>query len=164
MATARQKSALDAQAAKDSRWHEVINGNAAGLEICHVEGIGRGIRTTRPFKQGEYLLRYFGELISPAELKRREKRGPKRGHFYRYVFRLHETPYVIDATREDGSFGRLINHSRKKPNILAKPFEIGGVPSVVFVAHVDLASGVELRYDYGERDPQVILENPWLKR
>lgn len=162
-ATVRQKLALDEQAGKESRWQDVINGDTTGFEICHVDGIGRGIRTTQHFKQGEYLLRYFGELITMEELIRRERVGPVRKHFYRYKFYLHHKPYVLDATREDNTLGRLINHSKKKPNVRPKPFDIAGIPSVVFVAQTDLAPGVELRYDYGERDPEVIKENTWLK-
>lgn len=86
--TARQEAICAAENENDSRWAAVVNGDTTGFEVCHVEGIGRGIRTTKSFKQGDLLLRYFGELISPQELKRRERVGPERGCFYRYLFKV----------------------------------------------------------------------------
>lgn len=56
-----------------------------------------------------------------------------------------------------------MNHSKKKPNVLPKPVMIDGSPSVIFTANRDLEPGVELRYDYGERRPEVIKDNSWLK-
>lgn len=161
--TQRQKSTLRNLQAKEVRWQDVINGVNTGFEVCHVEGIGRGIRTTKSFKGGEYLLRYFGELITMEELDRREQRGPKRGCFYRFAFPLKKKWYALDATIEDNTFARLSNHSRKKPNMRPVAFDIDGTPSVVFVANFDLEPGVELRWDYGERRPEVIKDNPWLK-
>lgn len=164
MATARLRTIAHNRDSKNSRWNEVLSGDKSGFEVCQVPRIGRGIRTTRAFKQNEVLMRYFGEVVTEKEAVRREKRGPKRGCFYRYTFHVDQQRYVLDATREDGTFGRLINHSKKNPNVLAKPVKIDGEPAIIFKAMVDIDPGVELRYDYGERDKEVLEENPWLKK
>lgn len=132
--------------------------------MCIVPKIGRGIKVTKSFKRKEVLLRYFGELVTEAEAKRRENAGPKVGHFYRYKFQVKDRKYILDSTREDGSFGRLVNHSRKHPNVVAKPVDINGEPGIILVAKQDLEIGTELRYDYGERDKAVLEANPWLKK
>ena len=38
-----------------------------------VEGKGRGVVSTRPFRRGELVCEYSGELISHEEAKRREE-------------------------------------------------------------------------------------------
>lgn len=162
-ATDRQATISRNDEDEESRFQRVLAGCTSGFEICQVEGIGRGIRTTRPFKRNDLLLRYFGDVVTEQEAKRRENAGPLVGHFYRYNFRALEKPWVLDATREDGSFGRLINHSKKHPNVKPKPIVVDGVPAVVFKALVDIGAGTELRYDYGIRKKEVLEANPWLK-
>ena len=71
--------------------------------------------------------------------------------------------YCIDATEEDGSFGRLINPSQTKPNLKVKHTAVDGVPRVFFIASDNIKSGEELLFDYGERRKEVIEKNPWLK-
>ena len=68
----------------------------------------------------------------------------------------------MDATKEDGSFGRLINHSVKKANIEMKVMTLTGKPQVVFVASTLIDPGSEILYDYGERRQEVIAANKWL--
>lgn len=58
---------------------------------------------------------------------------------------------VIDANKDDGSFGRFINHSKKHPNI--KPVthkENGKVKTVLFIAIIDIKAGEELLFNYGD--------------
>ena len=38
-----------------------------------MEGKGRGVFPTRPFRKGEFIVEYSGELISMDEAKKREK-------------------------------------------------------------------------------------------
>lgn len=142
----------------------MLAGDKSGFEVCQVPQIGRGIKTTRSFKQNEVLMRYFGEVVTEREARRRERAGPQVGHFYRFNFRFHEKQYVLDATVEDGSYGRLINHSKKNANVVPKAIEIDGNPAIYFQAKVDIEAGVELRYDYAVHDKEVLEANPWLKQ
>lgn len=162
--TSRQKVICQKSEDIQDRWEQVLAGDTSGFEIFHVEGIGRSIRTTRAFKQNEILMRYFGEVISPQEALRRDAAGPQVGHFYRYDFEVKDKKYVLDATPDDGTYGRLISHSRKNPNVLPKPVEIDGCPAIIFKAMKDIAAGEELCYDYGEHHKDVIQANPWLKK
>lgn len=161
--TARQVALAEQATADDERLQAVLAGDRSGFEVCMVPRIGRGIRTTRAFQRKDVLLRYFGELVSEAEAIRRENAGPQIGHFYRYSFTLHEVRYVLDATVDDGTYGRLVNHSRRKPNVHGHALEVDGVPAVVLIASRDLPIGTELRYDYGERRKAVLDANPWLR-
>jgi histone-lysine N-methyltransferase SETD8 len=68
----------------------------------------------------------------------------------------------VDATKS-GRIGRLINHSRTNPNLRTQLFVVDGMPRLGLCAVRDVEVGTELRYDYGERDPQAIRAHPWLK-
>ena len=69
---------------------------------------------------------------------------------------------AVDATLEDSSYGRLINHSSNNPNVFMKVETIAQTPAIVFVALKDIPVGQEIQYDYGEKRKAVLLENPWL--
>jgi len=42
-------------------------------QAVKIPGKGRGVKTTRCFKKGEYIVEYAGELISGNEARMREK-------------------------------------------------------------------------------------------
>lgn len=127
MSTHRQQVISDQAAAREARFRDVIQGDQGGFEVCMVPGMGRGVKVTRAFKHNELLLRYFGELVSEHESNRRQAAGPEVGHFYHFKFRVSQKAYVLDATREDGTLGRLMNHSRKNSTARAKSVEIDGL-------------------------------------
>ena len=70
----------------------------------------------------------------------------------------------VDATREDPAlgFGRLLNHSRAKANLVPHKITVDGVPHIVMIAARDIEAGEELLYDYGERDTKTVQAYPWL--
>ena len=70
--------------------------------------------------------------------------------------------FSIDATKETKYLGRLVNHSRKRPNMKVKRLEVDGRPRIFFVAIENIRAGEELLYDYGETDKDIIAANPWL--
>ena len=71
-----------------------------------------------------------------------------------------------DSTFEDGGryMGRLINHGKgRHANVVPKIVEFNAKPQIVFFAKKNINLGDELLYDYGERRPEVIFENQFLK-
>ena len=68
----------------------------------------------------------------------------------------------IDATKDDGHYGRMVNHSRKSPNATPKVFKVNGIPRVCLMAKHPIQEGKELSYDYGDRRTDVLESNPWL--
>ena len=81
----------------------------------------------------------------------------------------------INATEDNGSFGRFVNHSRlprgyvfdaknpPKQNAVPRQVKKLGVhPKLLLVANRDIAAGEEILFDYGERRPGPIADNPWL--
>ena len=76
---------------------------------------------------------------------------------------LINTIYSIDASEETGRLGRLINHSKKNPNVKTTVIEFNKQPHLVFIAIKDIAAGEEILYDYGERKQEIIEGHKWLK-
>lgn len=70
--------------------------------------------------------------------------------------------YSIDATKESGRLGRLVNHS-KSGNCQTRLHAIGETPHLILVASRDIEAGEELLYDYGDRSKESITAHPWLK-
>lgn len=69
----------------------------------------------------------------------------------------------MDATYESGKLGRLLNHSKTKPNCVTKTVDIESYPFLILVAARDIDVGEELVYDYGERSKEAVDSNPWLR-
>lgn len=70
----------------------------------------------------------------------------------------------VDATKDNGRVGRLLNHSKANSNITTKIFELDGLPRLCMFACKDVEAGEELVYDYGDRRGDVVKLNPWLAK
>ncbi|XP_954446.1 uncharacterized protein TA21435 [Theileria annulata] len=128
---------------------------------------GRGVYAAYKIQKEDFLMEYKGELITEKVANFRNNKYNKskkyKGSFI-FFFKHNGTRYGIDATEEDISFGpaRLVNHSRKNANIVPKTLLSNNYPRLIFIAKRDIECGEELLVDYGERDPSVIKDNPWL--
>jgi len=82
-----------------------------------------------------------------------------------YEFDWSGETMCIDATRENNSCGRLINHSKRYKNIKAKAIQPSGYdsPILIFVALRDIEVGEELLYNYDIKDKAVLENFPWLR-
>ncbi|XP_055730909.1 N-lysine methyltransferase KMT5A-A isoform X3 [Salvelinus fontinalis] len=136
----------------------------AELKVQHIEGKGRGVFATQCFDKGQYVVEYHGDLLQITDAKTREAEyalNPATG-CYMYYFQYLCKTYCVDATKETGRMGRLINHS-KNGNCQTKLHDINGMPHLILVASRDVDEGEELLYDYGDRSKASIAAHPWLK-
>lgn len=161
------------------------------LEVRDVPGKGRGVFATNNISKGDFVCRYRGELLTEEQAEARayaydveagDKDVAEKG-CYMFWFDHDGRTLCIDAAAEDGSFGRLINHSRNEPNVapralklpprtiklprrgsraFRRPRTINVQPGIGFHALRDIAPGEELLYDYGEDDPEILAKFPWL--
>ncbi|XP_038844747.1 N-lysine methyltransferase KMT5A-A-like isoform X4 [Salvelinus namaycush] len=134
------------------------------LKVQHIEGKGRGVFATQIFQKGQYVVEYHGDLLQITDAKTREAEytlNPTTG-CYMYYFQYICKTYCVDATKETGRMGRLINHS-KNGNCQTKLHDINGIPHLILVASRDVDEGEELLYDYGDRSKSSIASHPWLK-
>ena len=135
-----------------------------GLEIIDLGlPIGLGVQTTKSFIRNDFITTYKGERLNKEEAAAKEMEYEekfKEGEMcYCFYFKYEEQSLCLDATSNDGSYGRLMNHSFKKPNIQPKVISIDGTPYVYFVALHTIQPFTELRWDYGDRKTPL----DWLK-
>lgn len=159
------RTGMDTSVNKERFLHyNIKENNQCGLRVIDCgEELGLGIQTTQYFMKNDYVATYVGELLNKFDADLKEKEYASSGEddkCFTHYFRWNEKVWCYDATIDDGTFGRLINHSKRYPNIQAKVAVIGGVPFIYFKAIKDIPSGTELRYDYGDRKADL----PWLKQ
>ena len=63
----------------------------------------------------------------------------------------------VDATKDNGRFGRLLNHSKTAGNVVTKLYEVDSQPYLCLMAARNIQPGEELQYDYGERSSEALL-------
>ena len=134
------------------------------ITISTIQGKGRSIMAMRSFSKGEFVVEYAGDLIAIDDAKDRESEysmDNSKG-CYMYYFKHKGKQHCIDATRESGRYGRLLNHSTKTPNCTTKVVMVGDMPRLILVAKQDIGAGAELLYDYGDRSKESLKAHPWL--
>lgn len=141
----------------------ILEDREDGMAIKTFDNKGRGIVATRPFARGEFVVEYVGDFIPVAEAKQREQvyATIDNAGCYMYYFKHSDKQYCIDATKETGKLGRLVNHSRNG-NLVPKAVIVKNSPHLVFLAKVDIVAGTELTYDYGDRSKVALENHPWL--
>ena len=119
------------------------------------------------FVSTSFILPFFYFLIIKPQfflLILREKLYEKRrSGSYLLFFRHDSKRLAIDATAEDDTFGRLINHSSRSPNVAMRVVVVDRSPVIVFIALKPIKVGQEIQYDYGEKRKAILEQNPWLR-
>ncbi|XP_034236288.1 mucin-17-like [Thrips palmi] len=122
--------------------------------------MGRGVVTDIPFKTGDFVLEYKGELITGVEGRKREERYSE-GPSYLYFFNFEGKELCIDSSAETIYLGRLINH-QTPGNFYTKRHVVNGTPRLWFHARRTIEPGEQLFYDYKEDRVEVLKKLPWL--
>jgi uncharacterized protein len=99
---------------------------------------GLGLFATRPFKKGEFVVRYTGRRVTDAESERREARGA------RYMFEINSHWAIDGSSRRN--LARYVNHSCR-PNVEALERR---KHRIVYVARRRIEPGEEITVDYGK--------------
>lgn len=141
---------------RNQRWPNLIVKSDLGER-------GRGVFMTIDRCTGEYLCDYKGEWRNHQDhlqlMENLKKSDPKNHRLVESycmdvpVASGKKPVYSIDAHRDDGSFGRLINHSKKHPNVYSqlrtyKDEEGNCRFIVVFRPCHKIKKGEELLWDY----------------
>jgi len=135
-----------------------------GIEVADIENKGRGVKTTKYFVKGEFVVEYAGPLVdlkTANDLEEKYSMDTSKG-CYMYYFQHKSKQYCVDATAESGRYGRLLNHSRVSPNCVTKVVGMKDSPRLILVANQDIAAGTELLFDYGDRSKDSLKAHPWL--
>uniref|UniRef100_A0AAV2ML65 SET domain-containing protein n=1 Tax=Knipowitschia caucasica TaxID=637954 RepID=A0AAV2ML65_KNICA len=119
---------------------------------------GRGVFAKCQFGKGDFVVEYRGDLITWEESQRRRRTYHRASAVFLYEFYWKEKIWCIDASREDGSLGRLVNDDHRHPNCKMKRVIIEGKPHLFLFALREIHPGQEIPYDYGGKDW------PWRKQ
>ncbi|GAA6078014.1 uncharacterized protein LOC125141181 isoform X1 [Tachysurus ichikawai] len=135
------------------------------LEVKYISSEkGRGIFTLTSFDKGDFVAEYRGEMIDFIESQRRRRIYHDACGVFMFDFQWKGKTWCIDAAKEDGSFGRLINDDHKHPNCRMKKIEVDRRPHLCLFALKDIKQGQEITYDYGGTDwpwrSKVMEDNP----
>ncbi|XP_033729274.1 histone-lysine N-methyltransferase set-1-like isoform X2 [Pecten maximus] len=116
------------------KWHECVNMNLRkrkqswkeneeeidknGLHLYIKTSTGKGVYAGKAIEAGEDICRYQGMVqeTDPAD----------EDDTYVFEINFKGKKLWVNATKEDDTFGRLINDNHKNPNCRAKVFESDG--------------------------------------
>ena len=149
----------------------IENQDWPNLIIGQVADRGRVVRATKIIEKGIYVCNFDGVVLEPdackAFLENAEVHSdnPSLGRTeYCMIFKFDGRKYgkpcgkwMINANDEPEevglkiSFGRLISHCRRHPNLKLVHLTIKGNPYVLLETTKKILPGEELMYDYGDR-------------
>ena len=128
--------------------------------------VGKGVRALTEFVAGEVIAEYTGECLRRKEAEVREREYLKMGFYdcYMFFFSILGTGYCIDATQDDGSIGRLINHpfTADGVNCVCKIIETQP-PKLYIIADRYIEPGEQIAYEYGDNRKKQKVAFPFLK-
>lgn len=138
------------------------------FEIVEIPGKGKGVLAKQNFLYGDWIFEYKGVLLNHKEalIKEDQYSGNDSIGSYMFYFRSGKMSLCLDATIDIGNVCRMVNHSRKNPNLKPKVFLDQACldrPRVIFIACKNIKIGDELQYDYGDRSAASLTDHPWLK-
>ena len=125
---------------------------------------GRGVKALCAFEKGELICDYHGSLLTDKEGKNLYS-GMKQGEMgYLFSFKIDGKTFWIDGTQNDSSYGRLINHSKKHPNMVTKMKFICGKPILLMYAKKHIQPMEELLHNYNCQNDQESSDLLWLNQ
>ncbi|KAI3365063.1 hypothetical protein L3Q82_010179 [Scortum barcoo] len=124
-----------------------------GFEVKYINSFkGRGVFSCCHFQQGDFLVEYRGEVITHHEHENRQRVYHDALKIFMFEFRFDGKQLCVDAAKEDGSLGRLVNDEHVNPNSKMKTIKVDGKPHLCLFALKDISPGEEITYNYGDFD------------
>ncbi|XP_028275106.1 serine/threonine-protein kinase PAK 1 isoform X25 [Parambassis ranga] len=124
-----------------------------GFEVKYINSFkGRGVFSRRHFEKGDFLVEYRGELLTKHEHENRQRIYHESLKVFMFEFRFNGKQFCVDAAKEDGSLGRLVNDEHVNPNSKMKTIKVDEKPHLCLFALKDISPGEEITYNYGDSD------------
>ena len=128
--------------------------------LQYYENQGHGLLCHhRSIKEGEYLLPYYGELISTCETNQRLQSYQRKGLCYILTIKEHVSDDMVIVTNVDathyGGLARFVNHSCD-PNckivMIRTDTNIVGFPVLMSLRHIPKGEQLTFNYAEGQED------------
>uniref|UniRef100_A0AAZ1WYI0 SET domain-containing protein n=2 Tax=Oreochromis aureus TaxID=47969 RepID=A0AAZ1WYI0_OREAU len=124
-----------------------------GFEVKFINSVkGRGVFSRCNYNKGDFLLEYRGDVVTKKEYENRTRLYHDALKVFLFEFRYNGQQLCIDAAREDGSLGRLVNDDHVSPNSKMRTIAVNGKPHLCLFAIKDIKPGEEITYNYGDSD------------
>ncbi|XP_054865957.1 uncharacterized protein LOC118470098 isoform X2 [Amphiprion ocellaris] len=104
---------------------------------------GRGVFTQEYIAPQSFVVEYRG-ILSPS------KGLDDKNNHYLFDFMWNGQHYCIDALKDDGTLGRLVNDDHINPNCKVKKIVVKGRPHLCLFALKEIFPGEEITYNYGD--------------
>ncbi|XP_073342690.1 uncharacterized protein [Pagrus major] len=123
------------------------------LEVKYINAVkGRGVFAKGTISRGQFVAEYRGDMINDAEYQSRRRVYHPTCAAFMFAFKWRGKTWCIDASRDDGSLGRLVNDEHRRPNCKMKRTDVNGKPHLCLFALDDIQEGEEITYHYGDGD------------
>ncbi|XP_039675539.1 uncharacterized protein LOC120570916 isoform X4 [Perca fluviatilis] len=109
---------------------------------------GRGVFTHQSIEPSTFVVEFRGNIFSHKETRKKECGDTLNNYFF--DFSWNGTNWHIDASKEDGTLGRLVNDDHISPNCEMKKVVCEGKPHLCLFAVTEISPGEEITYNYGD--------------
>nr|XP_043874457.1 uncharacterized protein LOC122764223 isoform X2 [Solea senegalensis] len=109
---------------------------------------GRGVFATQPIEPGDFVLEYRGKLLTQEECQ--SLTYSEIDYTFLFDFEWQNRHLCLDASKEDGSLGRLVNDNHKNPNCVMRKIIVNNKPHLCLFALKKIEIGSEIDYSYGD--------------
>ncbi|KAK3539860.1 hypothetical protein QTP70_014507 [Hemibagrus guttatus] len=124
-----------------------------GFDVKYISSDkGRGVFSCVHFNKGDFLVEYRGQLINILFVCDHIPVYHDALKVFMFEFRFNGKLLCVDAAREDGSLGRLVNDDHINPNSNMKIITVKGKPHLCLIATRSINPGEEITYNYGDSE------------
>ncbi|XP_057199061.1 histone-lysine N-methyltransferase set-1-like [Triplophysa rosa] len=128
----------------DAKEHVLTGKDKAFIEERHINAFkGRGVFALEHIEKSTFVVQYRGILSQSKHVE------DTQGN-YLFDFTWNGRRYCIDASKEDGSLGRLVNDDHIHPNCKVKTVVFKEKPHLCLFSIRDIFPDEEITYNYGD--------------
>ncbi|XP_034748086.1 uncharacterized protein LOC117956880 isoform X2 [Etheostoma cragini] len=109
---------------------------------------GRGVFTHKAIKPSTFVVEYRGNIFSHEDTSPKKKCDTLNKFLFRFSWKGAQ--WCVDASKEDGTLGRLVNDDHVSPNCEMKTVVCEGKPHLCLFAVTEISPGEEITYNYGD--------------
>ncbi|XP_067381120.1 uncharacterized protein [Channa argus] len=129
---------------QDAIEHILSGKDKAFIEQRNINAFkGRGVFAVEHIEASTFVVEYRGFLCRSKDVN--DTQGK-----YLFDFKWNGTSYCMDASKEDGTLGRLVNDEHRNPNCRVKTIVVEGKPHLCLFSVRQILPNEEITYNYGD--------------
>ncbi|XP_034027605.1 histone-lysine N-methyltransferase set-1-like [Thalassophryne amazonica] len=129
---------------QDAKEHILAGKDKPFIEKRYINAFkGRGVFAIENIEPSTFVVEYCGILSESKEVE--DDQGT-----YLFDFKWNGKHYCIDASKEDGKLGQLVNGDHRTPNCKVKTIVVEGRPHLCLFSTRKILKDEEITYHYGD--------------